>query len=101
MICTQIEFRVYLSYNSDTKLLGCLSALHDHRGLFEKEKIEREPDLDRRVSRLSGIDIEEVKIALKVLGREDPRELPLEEYVTRVNQFMSIRCPDMLEQYGQ
>lgn len=73
----------------------------DHRGLFEKEKIEREPDLDRRVSRLSGIDIEEVKIALKVLGREDPRELPLEEYVTRVNQFMSIRCPDMLEQYGQ
>lgn len=92
---------IRLSHSGDIKLSDCLSPLHDHRGLFEKEKVKIEPDSDRRVDSLSGVNIEAIKVALDIIGREDPVALPLEEYVSRVNKFMEIRCPDMLEQYGQ
>ncbi len=92
--------KIHLSYNADTKLSGCLAPLGDHRHLFEKESIEREPDLNKRVESLTD-DNTDVKLALDVIGREDPVALPLKEYVSRVNKFMEIKCPNMLEQYGR
>lgn len=89
---------VRVSHHPDNRLPGCLSPITSYQSLFDPEYSDL--TFKKRIH-LFNLDNDRGKRLLNIMQKENPYTLSIEEYVRRVDRFMTEECPDMLKRYGQ
>lgn len=91
----------WLRFTDFSTLNDCFGGLNSHMGAYSGAFRNSQTPAPREVSQylhhLGGNNI----TALEIMGTDDPKKLPLKEYLRRVDLYMEKVCPELLDRYGR